>query len=102
MGLTFLVEACCSQCWDCLVSTVLGWSRQGTGVEMVVASIEELEKNGRARLLCGLFLDLHRLLMPTLFFVPYLLRFFPGVLRRFTPTSKGNLTCVARAGRQRK
>jgi hypothetical protein len=86
MGLTFLVEACCSQCWVCLVSTVLGWSRQGARVEIVVASIEVFEKNGRARLLCGLFLDLHRLLTPTLFFVPYLLRFFPGVLRRFTPT----------------
>lgn len=59
---------------------------------MALPCVEELEKNGRARLLCGLFLDLHRLLTPTLFFVLYRFRFFPGVLRRFTPTSKGNLT----------
>jgi hypothetical protein len=85
MGLTFLVETCCSQCWDCLVSTVLSWSRQGVGVEIAVACIEELEKNGRARLLCGRFLDLHRLLTRPLFFVLYCLRFFPGVLRCFTP-----------------
>lgn len=85
-GLIFPVEACYPHCWVCLVSTVLGWSRVGAGVEMTVACIEELEKNGQARLLCGLFLDLHRLLTRTMFFVTYRLRFFPGVLRCFTPT----------------
>lgn len=68
------------------MSTVLGLVQTGAGVEIAVACIEELEKNGRARLLCGLFLVLHRLLTRTLFFVLYRLRFFPGVLCCFTPT----------------